>query len=251
MRQIHPSSLQEKFVASGVYTHYRDDEPSGLVEHWTIHELPDQSQLVRVDWDGRDDEVHGDTMLLEALYSAGLPGEKLERIEVRAFGAVSPPYKDVNVDTVKATYTFFGDHLQMIRILDNQPSLIDELEWSSEWVVRAAGTHLLMGFAIAQYALQPDKKVATFFYEPHYKDNTAFEGYFCEEIVRILGEESVEIAGKIYPARKVEWLTPETLKPESLVWLDEHNILLRHKSLWVDGEAILTQYARRPELHKS
>jgi hypothetical protein len=246
MRQIHPVGFQEKFVASGMYAHYRDDKPSGLVEHWTIHELPDQSQLVRVDWDGRDDEIHRDTMLLETLYSADPPGEKLERLEVHAFGATAYEVKVVNIKTIKASYIFFEDHVQVIRVLDNQPPLVGDLEWSPEWVVHPPGTRLLMGFAIARYALQPGTKVKTFFYEPHYKDNTAFAGDFCEEIVRFVDEEALIIAGKIYPARKYEWLTPD-----SLVWLDEHNVLLRHKSLWVDGDVILTQYARRPELHQS
>jgi hypothetical protein len=251
MRQIHPVGFQEKFVASGTYTHYRDDKPSGLVERWTIHELPDQSQLVRVDWDGRADEIHHDTMLLETLYSAGTPGKKLERLEIHAFGAAAQQVKVVNLKTVKASYIFFEDHVQVIRVLDNQPPLIHESEWSPEWVVRPAGTRLLMGFAIARYAVQPGTKIETFFYEPSYQDNTAFEGHFCYEIVRFVAEEDLEIAGKSYPAQKYEWLTPETLKPESNVWLDEHNVLLRHESLWVDGDVILTQYARRPELHKS
>src|SRR5205085_6627709 len=128
-----------------------------------------------------------------ALYSPGLPGEKLERLEVHAFGTSANQVKVVNVKTVKATYTFFEDHVQIVRILDNQSPLIDEMEWSPEWVVRAAGTRLLIGFAIARYALQPDTRVETFFYESHYKDNTAFEGYFCEEIVRFFAEEAVEM----------------------------------------------------------
>jgi hypothetical protein len=249
MRQIHPTSLQEKFVASGTYTHYRDDKPSGLVEHWTIHELPDQSQLARVDWDGREDEIHRDTILLEALYGAGSPGETLERLDIHAFGASAHEVKVVNIKTVKASYIFFEDHVQVIRVFDNQSPLIDELEWSPEWVVRAAGTRLLMGFAIARYAAQQGTKIETFYCEPSYQDDTAFEGYFCDEIVRFVADEDLKVAGEVYPARKYEWLAPETLKPVSLVWLDEHNVLLRHKGLWVDDDVRLTQYARRPELH--
>jgi hypothetical protein len=250
MRQIHPVAFHEKFVARGMYSHYRDGKLAGLVEYWSIHELPDHSYLVRVDWDGRNDEIHRDSMLFEALYEPGLMGEKLNRLEVHAYGAGDAAYKTlaVNVNVIKASYTFFDDHILVSREFDGQPPIIDEYDWSQNWVVRPAGTRLLMGFAVARYAAQSNTKIKTLFYEPHYKDETAFEGYFCDEIVRFLAEEELVVAGKIYSARKIEWVTPDkALKPEAIVWLDKHNVLLRHKTLWFDGDAILTQYARRPE----
>jgi hypothetical protein len=250
MRHIHPVGMQEKFVASGVYTHYRDGKLVGLVEKWSIHELPDHSYLVRVDWDGRNDEFHRDSMLFEALYEPGSMGEKLNRLEVHAYGAGAAAYKTlvVNVNVIKASYTFFDDHILVSRELDGKSPIIEEYDWSESLVVRPAGSRLLMGFAIARYAAQPNTKIETFFFEPHYKDETAFQGYFCDEIVRFVAEEEFVVAGKTVTAKKVEWLTPdEDLKPEAIVWLDKCNVLLRHKTLWFDGDAVLTQYAHRPE----
>jgi hypothetical protein len=37
------------------------------------------------------------------------------------------------------------------------------------------------------------------------------------------------------------------LKPESIVWLDKYNVLMRHIGLLVEGDVKLTQYARRPD----
>src|SRR5687767_14762568 len=109
MRHIHPIGFHEKFVASGRYNHYRYGTLAGLVETWSIHELPDHSSLVRVDWDGRNDETFRDSMLLEALYEPGLTGEKLNRLEVHAYGAGAAAYKTqaVNVSVIKTSYTFF------------------------------------------------------------------------------------------------------------------------------------------------
>jgi hypothetical protein len=243
MRQIHPVGFHEKFVASGTYSHYLDGELSGLVELWSIHELPDQEQIARIDWDGRNAVIHQDSMLLEALFAPGEPGEKMERLLVHAYGRPTDPIKIARV-----TYTFFDDYVQTSREFDNQVSLIDEQEWSSENVVQPAGTRLLMGFALARYALKAGTKVKAFSYNPVLKDNSAFEGVFCERIVQFIGDATLTIADKTYPARGYEGLTPdETLKREAMVWLDKHNVLLRHKSFWVDGDVILTQYARRPE----
>ena len=78
------------------------------------------------------------------------------------------------------------------------------------------------------------------------------QNYFCDQTVRFVDEEELLLTGKAFSARKYEWLpSDKDLKPEAIVWLDEHNILLRQQSLSVGGDVMLTQYARRPEVRLS
>jgi hypothetical protein len=243
MRHIHPVGLQEKFVASGVYTYYRKAEPTGLIEIWNIYQLPDNAYLVRIDWDGRKDTAFQSSILLEAWYAPDKLGENLGRLEIYAYGAPFDPIK-----VVKSSYTFFDDFVQMSRKLDDLAPTIDEEVWSPDWVFLPTGTQLLTGFATARYALRADTVVKTFRNQHHFKDDTAFEGYFSQDIVRYIAEEQLIIANKTYSAYRYEWLSPDVeLKPEEIVWFDERNVLLQHEIPWLDNKVILTQYARRPE----
>lgn len=247
MRHIHPIGLQEKFVASGIYTYYRNAELTGLLEIWNIYQLPDNAYLVRIDWDGRKDSAFQSSMLLEAWYAPDELGENLGHLEIYAYGAPFDPIK-----VVKASYTFFDDFVQISRKLDDRPPVIDEQVWSPDWVFLPTGTRLLTGFATARYALRADTAVKTFYSQHHFNDETAFENYFCDQIVRFVAEEELLLTGKAFSARKYEWLpSDKELKLGDFVWLDEHNILLRQQSLSLDGEVMLTQYARRPEVRLS
>ena len=78
MRQLHPVSLHEKFLASGLYTHLRDERPAAT-EEWTIHELPDGSQIVRVDIEDNAEQSRAMTILIEAWRTSEA---KVERFDV-------------------------------------------------------------------------------------------------------------------------------------------------------------------------
>lgn len=243
MRYIHPVGLPEKFVASGVYTYYRNAEPTGLIEIWNIYQLPDNAYLVRIDWDGRKDAAFQSSILLEAWYAPDELGENLGRLEMYAYGASFDPVK-----VVRSSYTFFDDFVQISRKLDDRPAIIDEQAWSPDWVFLPAGTQLLTGFATARYALRADTVVKTFYNQHHFKDDTAFEAYFSQAQVRFIAQEQLTVAHKTYAAHRYEWLSPNMeLAPEEIVWLDENNVLIQHETPRLGSNVILTQYARRPE----
>ncbi len=82
MRYLHPVGPHEVFVGSGTYVTRRDGKPLSLVEHWTIHELPDGAWLMRVDRDGREGD--GRSELIEAWRPPGAEEGRVERFDVAA-----------------------------------------------------------------------------------------------------------------------------------------------------------------------
>ncbi len=116
MRTIHPVPLSEKFVASGLYRHYADDKPMGLVEHWSIHEQADGGKFIRVDVDGR--EHNGWSHLIEAY--VGAESKQIERFDVHAYGP-----KGFNA---KAAYTLEDGKVLVGRSVKAEPREYAELD---------------------------------------------------------------------------------------------------------------------------
>ena len=110
MRRLHVVGQHEKFVASGVYKVYAGDEPTGLIESWSIHEVGASAQFIRVDVDGRD--FDGCSKLMEALLN---PDGRFERVDEQLYGAQAP-------DPVKTSYTFFDDRVEILRLEKNDQS---------------------------------------------------------------------------------------------------------------------------------
>ena len=82
MRQLHPVSFHERYVASGTYVFYQDDAPTGDVEHWTLHEPGEGALTVRADYDGRAGTgVH---WLFEGLCNRSL--RRFERFDLSLYG---------------------------------------------------------------------------------------------------------------------------------------------------------------------
>lgn len=106
MRQIHPTRFHEKFVASGVYVHYEDEQPTGALEYWSIHELPDGARLIRVDEQGRE---RADYTLLEVWRSAA---GAVERYDVHSYRSADT-YKHL-----RAEYLFYPDYVSLTCEID-------------------------------------------------------------------------------------------------------------------------------------
>lgn len=83
MRQLHPVSFRERFVASGTYTFFQDAVPTGDVEHWTLHEPGQGAWTVRADHDGRAGS--GTSWLFEGLYDG--ERRRFERFDLSLYGA--------------------------------------------------------------------------------------------------------------------------------------------------------------------
>jgi hypothetical protein len=53
VRMLHAVSREETLVYQGEYHYLRDGEPTGQVEYWQVTVLPDGTEIVRADVDGR------------------------------------------------------------------------------------------------------------------------------------------------------------------------------------------------------
>jgi hypothetical protein len=81
MRQLHPVSFHERFVASGTYVWSQDGAPTGDVEHWTIHEPGAGAWTIRADYDGRAGS--GTNWLFEGYFDRA--SRRVERFDMAVF----------------------------------------------------------------------------------------------------------------------------------------------------------------------
>ncbi len=240
MRYLHAVGVHEKFVASGVYIHYQNGEATGTVEHWSVHELPDGAQLIRVDDDWRDRD--GSSVLIEAWRSPASEGGRIERFDISAFGA-----RGDAVQRVRATFSFSGDHLEVGHSIDDAPRRQLEMQLPPGYIVAPEGL-IFGGFEAAELARYPGEEQPVVSYLPTFLTaEAAFRPVVHRQRVEIDAEEvTVEIGGKPHTARRLHQSSP--LAPEVLnLWIDRHNVLLKYQVDDQRHSAVLTRYARRPD----
>jgi hypothetical protein len=240
MRYLHVVGAHEKFVASGVYVHYQDGEATGTLEHWSIHELPDGAQIMRVDDDWRD--VDGSSVLIEAWRSRPGDGGRIERFDVSAFGA-----RGAAVQRVRATFSFTGDHLDVGHSIDDTPRRQLEMQLPPGYIVAPEGL-IFGGFEAAELARYPGEEQPVVSYLPTFLTaEAAFRPVVHRQRVEIgAADEVIELGGKSYPAHRLH--QHSSLAPEVLtIWTDRHNVLLKYHVDDQRHSAVLTHYARRPD----
>jgi hypothetical protein len=239
MRQLHPVSTHEKFVASGIYFHFRGEKQVGVVESWSINEQSGNGQIVRVDFDARESD--GRSILIEAWLNTQ---RRIERFDLQAYGS----QRDV-IKYAKARYIIIDDEVQITRIINGEIQPIEEMNAESGTII-FPGTALFRGFLIAQSAAeQQDIRIITYnpfyAYQP-YQPTDAFRGFnHVYDAVSFVEKRNITITGKLFEARGYESPMP-ILDEWPVAWLDENDVLLRLDN--TRGLTILlTQYARRPE----
>jgi hypothetical protein len=243
MRQLHPVSTHEKFVASGVYTHFRGERQVGIVESWSINDQPGNGQIVRVDYDGREHD--GRSILIEAWLNSQ---KRTERFDIQAYGSERDSIKHA-----KARYLLMDGKVQITRAINGMIQPLEEMSADSSTIIYP-GTALFEGFMVAQSAAH-EQDIPVISYNPLYayqahQSVDVFRGYYQKyAAVRFLEKRIITITGKLFEARGYE--SPAAMRDQCTVaWLDEKGILLR-----LDNPGgltiLLTQYARRPELKKS
>lgn len=225
MRQLHPVSFHERFVASGTYIHCRDNVATGDVEHWTLHEPGQGAWTLRADYDGRDGS--GINWLFEGYYDR--VRRRVERFDLSLYGAQQADVK-------------FGFEPHEVRV-----------------TVRSAGERR-DGFAMALppgYAALPPALVAAYLFV---RADAAELPLFVPALdfvrgrvhhaavetgtVEFAGSEDVTVDGRTLPARVVR--VRGDRGRDVTCWLDTNDILLRWQT--ADGlSALLTQYVHRPE----
>lgn len=238
MRQLHPVSPHEKFVASGVYTFFRDHRPSGLIEYWNIYELPDGSWVIRVDRDGR--EYDGRSVLVEA-WRSWL--RRIERFDIHRYGDTEDQVK-----SLRGHYTFFDDHVEVGCHINQDHHNQVELALPMNYLVRPFG-EIFTGFILAQLADEEGQPRSVFSNTLNYDDIHAPVGVIAQMSAGLRGKEQMDIAGRAVRARLVErhFAEAQVTQGHPIAWIDEHDVLLKYQTLDYPS-LILTQYARRPDL---
>lgn len=236
MRVLHRVRRHESFIASGVYHCLEDDKPSGVVEHWSIHQLPDQSQIIRVDRDGRAD-VLNHSLLLEALRSAD---GYIERCDIRMYYAHEKMMREA-----RATYNFIDEHVEIGRNIEAKER-IDEIVALPPQTVIYPPVRIFAGSVIARLAARIEGKAPVFLPNTDVHSSQLLSGSVEERSAHFLGAETIDISGKHYAARHYQF---GSSSQAASLWLDEHEVLIRSVYQNLNNRVettILTQYARKP-----
>ena len=237
MRYLHPVAPHEAFVASGTYHYERDGELTGLVEHWTIHELPDGAWFMRTDRDGRYFDGHSE--LIEAWRS---PDGHIERFDITAYGAPSDEVK-----LVKATYTIESSVLYVGRSINNGERTQEELSLPDDYVVQPGG-YVFFGYALSHLVERaPLVMLSRYGFTQNAAD--AFSAGMMQPTLTFYGDDEATVKGKTYPARR--YMAGESrIQPDGTrkthwhnYWIDAHDILLNHEG--PDMRVYLSRYAYR------
>ena len=242
MRNIHPVSLHEVFVASGVY-HTFDEQGAPIgVERWSLHALPDGGQIARADYDGRD--FSRASLLAEAWSPRPLAEDgRIERLDLRVYPPKAHPFSEA-----KASYVLLDNYAEIGRALDRGPRQQSELALSPGTVLDAPVLFLKSGLLARQpdplpvvspsLALAPDLVLM-----PVSSQRPLARPLDDHREIRV-GGRAVAVTG---------WQFTEADGAGIFGWFDRYGILV----LWGRDAAAehplaqLIQYARRPEMKPS
>lgn len=239
MRYIHPVGISEAFIASGKYIHHQNGQPTGAFEEWSMHELPDGAEMIRVDMDAR--AIKGRSTLIEAYRN---PDGKIDRVDINAFGQA-----DDAVQHVRATYNFYVDHVEIGRTLDDAERVYEEMGLPAQTLIYP-GSMLFLGMTVAATAAITAKQSAgatIFTYDPQMQPGTALSAETYTQTATDLGVEEITLGSKTYTAHRYERLIPhyDVLLPN--LWVDQYGVLLRHDTPQSSSYVTLSNYARRPD----
>jgi len=241
MRQIHPIGFQEKFVASGIYKYgYTDDaqKPLKIIEHWSIHQLPDESHLIRSDWDARDE--FGESRLVEILRNSEANDRRVERFDIYRYLQFASTFNNYPKVT-KASYIFFEDYVQIGRKTDDDRPQQTEIHFTKNVYVNP-GVHADQRFVL-ELAEQRTVNVAVFHPNFVLDSSEALDGVIKDCSASSLGLEILTILERPLTARHYQLKCAEEIRTD--YWFDEYGTLLRYDKGVM--RALLVQYARRPE----
>jgi hypothetical protein len=214
MRQLHPVGWQEKFVASGAYAFAIDGQPTGEIEQWAIHELPDGARLTRVELQHVEPNAF---TLIEAWRPAG--AKQSERVDMQAHRPNMPPRR--------ASYHLAADRIDFALNEQHASVPIPDDTWLD------AGALILRGAIIAQVGRVALASIGPREPVPDVTLVTIASG----------GVETVTLGAESYAARvyNVTGMGNDTCA----LWLDSHDVALRQTQGRLAIQ--LTQYVRRPE----
>jgi hypothetical protein len=233
MRQIHPTSLHEKFVASGVYSYTHNGKPAEFIERWSVHELPDGSQIVRVDRDAM-----GLTLLLEALRDS----HSIARFDAHLFTSVDGVFRQV-----RATYLFNNGFAQIGRTLNNGTHSQTETPLTPNTAIYP-NARIFLGSVVRQLANQPQNETSVFsFHLADPSDPDTLLGVVENRPVHLVGVKEVDFEGVATKVQGYHFLGG-SYDEKTIFWIDEYDLLIQYEYQHEDDQwlAVLTNYAHRP-----
>lgn len=238
MRHLHPVGPAERFVASGVYSHYEGSTATGTIERWSIHELPDGAQLIRVDDDHR--ERDGSTVLIEAWRSPEAEGGRIERFDIHALGGSDAPVKEV-----RATYMLTEAERMSVGIsLDKGERQQHEAQLPAGHLISPESL-IFAGMEVEELAAR-GVETPVVGYLPVFIEEQAFHPVTYYQTARFIEEKDITVGSKTYRARGYDQHSKLHEKVTRL-WVDAYGILLTYNTSGESHNAVLTEYARRPE----
>lgn len=222
MRQLHPVSFHEKFVASGTYTLYQGNLPTGDVEHWSMHEPGEGSLTIRSDRDGRGGT--GANWILEALCVR----ESLERFDLEVFG-----------ENTTAAQFFLEQYGAIIsKRINGETRSREEIALPAGYV--ASPPSLVAQFLFVSASV--GWRVPVLVTELDFQGGLVAGQHVHEWTVEDAGEAEHAIGEERIPVREYRIRNGD----EMTCWFDKHNVLMRCENA-AGARALLTQYVRRPE----
>lgn len=221
MRYIHNVNFHEKFIASGEYVYYENDQLTSQIESWTKHQLPDGSYFIRVDNDSRSTDK-GASLLTEALQSAD---GVIERFDIHLF------YSRMidGVMSLRATYSLEGDYVQIGRFFNNEEREYSEISLSGGSSLLPPG-YVFLGDMLSNASSKIE------IVQAQYKrdDDPAGKVQINAEL---LGVETIELNNHPYQTRCFSWQNWK-------IWVDEYHIPLKMVETDSDKIILLTGYAQ-------
>ncbi len=229
MRYLHHVSANEKFIASGVYQQYQGQTLTRYQESWTMHEVGDGAQLIRIDQDARYTGTW--SRLAEILIS---PEDRVERVNILfAQSGTDKPYH-----LLKTDYVFLEAYVQITRRVDDAEPDYTEIAIAPNLFVRLIDFSLLWGKSLLKSAAANTGELPVFvpFHKPGMPPGQIVKGMLPE--IEDTAEEMLDIGQKSFPT--IRYRT----RGDRVVWLDEHGIPLKIiQARGTNQTEILTNYA--------
>ncbi|MCU0496589.1 MAG: hypothetical protein MUF87_04460 [Anaerolineae bacterium] len=114
MRYLHPVTMREKFLASGIYQLTDPTYPAPIQEEWSIHQLPDRSWFIRID---SQSFQSGHSRIIEVLRSSPESGGQFERCDLAIY---------TGQRVIRERFVRFEDYLQWTHDSDYQEIPLDQ-----------------------------------------------------------------------------------------------------------------------------
>ncbi len=239
MRVLHPPTADETLVCRGSYRYLHNGEPTGQVERWQISCLPDGSEIVRADVDGR-----------KSARAYSLITHLLRRSDGRPIWLrlryVTP---EINA---AAQYNFEDDSVRTARQATTLPRRIETLEIAANYAVEYPPVigHDFPWRGYPSHARGEQVLIPIFSPDLWAEEGQALSGRALRYNVRPWGTETCTVpAGTFEAAHRFRIILSDGV--EAIAWFDGQGIPLRWFYPTKGYDFLLTEYMRAEQVGKA